>query len=100
GGPLLWRAPCRRTPPPPPRPPSAPASPFLNTGPDARYVGSEACYKCHEDRRDSFRETGMGRSMAAADPDHEPPDAAFDHPASKRRYQGYRKDGRLRHRES
>src|SRR5262245_20247548 len=94
GGLALRLGPWRADPLPPP------PSPFLNTGPDARYVGSDACYPCHDDRRASFRATGMGRSMAEADPAREPPDAAFDHPPSKRRYQVYRKDGRLWHRES
>src|SRR6516165_9496419 len=43
------------------------SSPFLNTGPGARYVGSAACTSCHQDRHDSFCSTGMGRSMAAVD---------------------------------
>jgi predicted CXXCH cytochrome family protein len=41
----------------------------------------------------------MGRSMAKVDPDREPPDAVFDHLASKRQYQISRKDGGLWHRE-
>src|SRR5262249_35979129 len=45
------------------------------------------------------RRTGMGRSMAPVDPEREPPDGAYDHPPSKRRYQVVRKDGRLLHRE-
>ena len=44
------------------------ASPYLNTGPDAHYLGSDACRKCHADRHASFRHTGMGRSMATVDP--------------------------------
>ncbi len=94
GGLVFWLKPWQKKSPP------VAASPFLNTGPDARYVGSDACRECHGGRHDSFRETGMGRSMAAAAADLAPPDAAFDHPASKRRYQVFRKDGRLWHRES
>jgi len=75
------------------------SSPFLNTGPAARYVGSEACRSCHPGRDASFRRTGMGRSLAEVDLAREPPDAAFDHPPSKRRYQVARKDGQLWHRE-
>ncbi len=41
----------------------------------------------------------MGRSMALVRPDQEPPDATFDHPPSRRRYQVRRKGGRLWHRE-
>jgi hypothetical protein len=76
-----------------------PASPYLNTGPAAHYVGSDACRACHEDRHASFRSTGMGRSMAEAGPAREPPDAGFDHPASGRRYQVEHRDGKLWHRE-
>jgi predicted CXXCH cytochrome family protein len=76
-----------------------PASPYLNTGPEAHYVGSEACRDCHKEATASFRHTGMGHSMAEVDAGSEPPDATFDHPASKRRYQVVRKDGQLWHRE-
>jgi hypothetical protein len=41
----------------------------------------------------------MGRSMSDVDPAREPPDAAFDHPASGRRYQVVRRGGQLWHRE-
>jgi Doubled CXXCH motif (Paired_CXXCH_1) len=75
------------------------SSPFLNTRPEARYVGSEACRGCHGREHASFRRTGMGRSMAEVTPDLEPPDTTFDHPASKRRYQIQRKDGQIWHRE-
>jgi hypothetical protein len=75
------------------------ASRYRNTGPDAHYVGSEVCRGCHLDRHASFRRTGMGRSMAALDPASEPPDATYDHPPSKRRYQVARRDGKVWHRE-
>lgn len=75
------------------------ASSYLNTGPDARYVGSEACRACHADRHETFRRTGMGRSMAVVDPAREPPDVTYDHPLSKRRYQVARKNGAVWHRE-
>lgn len=75
-------------------------SPFLNTKPDAKYVGSASCTGCHEKETQSYHHTGMGRSMATVDLGREPPDGAYDHPASKRRYAVERKDGQLRHRES
>jgi hypothetical protein len=75
-------------------------SPYLNTKPDVAYVGSEACRHCHPNEHASFRRTGMGRSAAAIDPNQLPPDANFDHPVSKRRYQVHRQDDRLWHRES
>src|SRR5947209_19750790 len=69
------------------------ASPFLNTRPEARFVGSNACRGCHEKAADSYLRTGMGRSMAEAAPDRAPPAAQFDHPASGRRYQLFRQGG-------
>ncbi len=79
--------------------PAITPSPFRNTGPHAKYVGSETCASCHEDRNASFRRTGMGQSMAAINIEREPKDGVFDHPLSKRRYHIERKDGRLWHRE-
>lgn len=75
------------------------ASPFENTRPEAAYVGSQACIDCHEDEHESFRHTGMGRSMRRVDLNREPPDGQFDHPPSKRRYQVVRRDGWMWHRE-
>ncbi len=81
-----------------PLPPIA-SSPFLNTRPDVRYVGSKACLSCHEQEHASFRHTGMGRSLAKADAASQPADGGFDHPLSKRRYRAVRKEGVLWHRE-
>ncbi len=75
------------------------SSPFLNSRPDAHYVGSAACSACHADRHASFCSTGMGRSLAEVDAANEPPDATFDHAASRRRYQVLHKGGALWHRE-
>lgn len=79
--------------------PTLSSSPFLNTRPDVRSVGSDACRGCHAGYSAAFRRTGMGRSMAQVDLAREPPDAAFDHPPSKRRYEVRRKDGQMWHRE-
>lgn len=73
---------------------------YSNTGPDARYVGSARCRDCHEDRHESFRHTGMGRSMAPVDLAREPVDASFEHPPSRRIYEVLRRDGQFWHRES
>ena len=51
--------------------------------------------ECACSRRTFFARTGMGQSMAEAKVDHEPPDGAFDHPISGRRYRVYREGGRL-----
>jgi hypothetical protein len=74
-------------------------SPFLNTKLNVAYVGSEACRACHLDHDAAFRHTSMGRSMADVDATREPPDGAFDHPLSKRRYEVRRQDGEIWHRE-
>jgi hypothetical protein len=76
-----------------------PASEFLNTGADARYVGSERCRECHQDDYHTYRETGMGRSLDVLDPVNEPSDVVFDHDKSGRRYKVYRRDGEMRHQE-
>src|SRR5688572_788245 len=80
---------------------SAPArkSEFLNTGPEVKYVGSEACRNCHAEHTETFRHSAMGRSMSEIDLTREPPDATFDHPLSKRRYEVRRRDRKLWHRE-
>src|SRR5262245_20847131 len=91
--------------PPSPRPDDPPpilplsSSPYLNTGPDAGYIGTAACVKCHPDQHQSYQRTGMARSTAEVRPEREPPDAAFDHLASGRRYDVRRQDGQLLHRE-
>lgn len=74
-------------------------SEFLNTGPEVKYVGSEVCRNCHAEHTETFRHSAMGRSMAEIDLTREPPDATFDHPLSKRRYEVRRRDGKLWHRE-
>src|SRR4051794_28268930 len=89
----------RRHPSPAEPPTEAPSSPFRNAAAGVAYVGSAGCVRCHDAHAASFHRTGMGRSMAPVDLKREPPDASYDHPASKRRYQVVRKDGQLFHRE-
>ena len=79
--------------------PSLPESPYLNARHDVDYVGSSRCVECHPAAAETYRQTGMGRSFAVLAPGEEPGDAIFDHPESGRRYQVYRHDGELRHRE-
>ena len=74
-------------------------SPYLNTGPDAHYVGAQACERCHPDTHQSYHETTMSRSMAEVDAALEPPDGEFRHALSGRRYQIYRQGRELRQRE-
>lgn len=78
--------------------PPLPASQFQNVM-RGEYVGSARCVECHEDEHEGYRHTGMGRSLAKLDPQQEPPDAVIDHPASARRYEVVRRDGKMHHRE-
>ncbi|HCK54530.1 MAG TPA: hypothetical protein DIC23_15025, partial [Planctomycetaceae bacterium] len=108
--PFWWTAP------PPPAPANAPngtaaadtqsipltppaASPFLNTGPQAHYVGSQACRDCHQDETDSFTLSGMAHSMRTVDLDVEPPDTTISHQLSNREFKTTRRDGQLFHSE-
>ena len=75
------------------------ASPFLNTGPQAHYVGSQACRDCHQDETDSFALSGMAQSMRTVDLDVEPPDTTISHELSSRKLKTTRQDGRLFHSE-
>src|SRR5262245_23106215 len=79
--------------------PAVSTSPYLNTGPDATYVGSAACIRCHEAEHKSYLRTGMARSTSEVDAMSESADAIVEHPASGRRYKVERKDGQLWHRE-
>jgi Tetratricopeptide repeat/Cytochrome c554 and c-prime len=71
----------------------------LNLGPDAQYVGIEACAECHRANYKSFRLTAHSRALAEVDPAAEPPDGSFDHASSGRSYRVYRKGSQLWHEE-
>src|SRR5262245_52553160 len=75
------------------------SSPYLNTGPDAKYVGSEACIRCHEAEHKSYARTGMSRSTSVVDASHEPADGNVADAASGRSYHVERRGGQLWHRE-
>lgn len=72
---------------------------FLNTGPEARYIGTAACAECHRENHRSFSLTAHSQSLAEVDPNAEPPDGSFNHRLSKRSYRVYRRDNQLRHEE-
>ena len=57
---------------------------FLNTGPDAQYVGTAACAECHHENHRSYLLTDHSRSLADVSPAAEPPDGSFYHQASGR----------------
>ncbi|MFN0021674.1 MAG: CDC27 family protein [Pirellulaceae bacterium] len=74
-------------------------SPYKNTQPGVKYVGSQACIACHEQEHATFQHTGMAQSMATVDVTREPPDGVFEHRPSKARYEVVRKDSQMWHRE-
>jgi tetratricopeptide (TPR) repeat protein len=80
-------------------PPPYAESRHLNTGPDARYIGTAACAECHKANHKSYLHTAHSRALSDVRPDDEPPDGSFEHKASGRSYRVYRKDGQLRHQE-
>jgi hypothetical protein len=81
-----------------PVPPLSP-TPFLNTSPDAAYIGSAACAGCHKTNHLSYLHTAHSRALADLDPKAEPSDAVFRHEPSKRDYRVYRKGTEFRHEE-
>ncbi|MCS6977788.1 MAG: tetratricopeptide repeat protein [Gemmatales bacterium] len=81
-------------------PPPLTESPYLNTKPNAHYVGSAACVECHRSNHASYLLTPHSRALADLDPQAEPPDKTFEHPASRRAYRVYRRDGRMHHEET
>jgi Flp pilus assembly protein TadD len=96
---LIWgRRPPSSPPDPFPLPPYS-ASRFLNTGPDARYIGTAACAACHADNHKSYLLTAHSRSLAELDPGAEPPDGSFEHQLSGRSYRVYRQGREVHHEE-
>ncbi len=68
---------CRQ--PPAETPETTAAEPvYLNLGPDAAYVGKEACRTCHADKYETFVEAEMGRSFKPATLSKSAAD--FEHP--------------------
>lgn len=82
-----------------PIPPFA-GSEYLNTKPDAGFVGTAACVGCHKTNHQSYLLTAHSQALADVDPDREPPDATFEHKPSGRTYRVYREGGKLRHEET
>src|SRR5580698_2451977 len=80
---VLWltlarRSAAEKTFPPPP----FSASRNLNTGPEARYIGTAACAACHDTNHRSYLLTAHSRALADVDPQSEPPDGSFQHKLS------------------
>jgi hypothetical protein len=81
-------------------PPPFVESEYLNTRPDASYVGTAACVGCHKANHDSYLLTPHSKALADLDPAAEPPDGTYEHKASGRTYRVYRENGKLRHEET
>lgn len=79
--------------------PELSSSPFLNTQPHARYIGSQACQTCHQDEYASYMKTGMAAAMSKVTAADNWPEITFDHPPSGRRYEIHASDAQLWHRE-
>lgn len=72
---------------------------FLNTGPDAQYIGSAACAGCHKDNHASYLHTAHSKALSDLDVKAEPPDGAFEHQPSGRSYRVYRQGDQMRQEE-
>jgi predicted CXXCH cytochrome family protein len=80
-------------------PPPLVESKFLNTKPDATFVGTSACVECHQGNHQSYLLTAHSKALSDLDPSMEPPDGKFDHKPSRRSYRVYRDNGEIRHEE-
>lgn len=76
---------------------------YLNTRPGVEYVGDESCRQCHRDRYESFKKTGMGRSMSRPGPGDlgASSDLIIPHgEKDNRKYSVYVEGGRVFHQET
>jgi hypothetical protein len=71
-----------------------------NTGPEAAYVGSQACAACHAAEYDSYLRTAHSRALSEIDLAAEPPDDHWTHEKSGRHYRVFRRQDQLWHAES
>jgi predicted CXXCH cytochrome family protein len=77
--------------------PRTPA-PFLNVDSEVAFVGDEACFSCHEDEYQGFREHGMANSYYPLTPDNtveEFPGIAIRDPSQGFIYRALKEDGRF-----
>jgi len=76
---------------------------LLNTDPDVKYVGTDACRDCHEEIYDAYIESQTGRSMSRMEPDNViekfPQKEAVYDSSKNYYYEMFRKDGRFFQRE-
>lgn len=76
---------------------------YLNTRPGVEYVGDVACRTCHSSIYQSFKQTGMGRSVSvpSAEDLHDlAKPVNLVNPRLKRKYSVYARDGKMIHEES
>src|SRR5436309_2948910 len=64
---------------PPEQQPPPSESRYRNAGPEARYVGIDACAECHRGNHISYLLTAHSRALSDLDPHAEPPDGSFFH---------------------
>jgi hypothetical protein len=79
--------------------PALSRTPFLNTGPEAHYIGIDSCRGCHAANHRTYLLTTHSRALSNVDPKTEPPDGAFQHKASGHSYRVYRQGEQFRHEE-
>jgi tetratricopeptide (TPR) repeat protein len=79
--------------------PPLPPAPFLNTGPQAHYLGITACKECHPANHRSYLLTPHSRALGTIDPKTEPPDGTFQHEPSGHSFRVYRQGEQVRHEE-
>lgn len=80
--------------------PTVSESPYLNIADNAQYVGSAACRDCHPAETNTYQMTAHSAALSDVDPATEPPASSFVHAASGRKYEVFKSNGRMYHRES
>jgi len=74
-------------------------SPYLNTGPEAQYIGIAACKECHPPKYRSYLHTAHSRALSEVNAAAEPP-GSFEHKLSGRSYRAERRGERFHLREA
>jgi hypothetical protein len=82
---------------------ATPQQQYLNTRPGVEYLGDESCRKCHSSVYETFKQTGMGRSVSlpsAADLRELAKPVRIINQKLNRTYSIYARDGKIIHEES
>lgn len=77
-----------------------PVTEFQNTSADVKYVGNQVCGSCHAEQFANYQATSHSQAFCKAREVNEPPDSSFQHQASGKYYDVFRRDGQMWHRES